>query len=126
MMGDVWIININRMRRKLFWSSMISMVYSKFFIIWFTGPFLCMNTKDIEKKEGSFVKEKQSDLVIKQNKNNSNNTKQFCDVLAKNCGYKVVMPDFFRGEPYKHEWMGDLERLMAWIGKVGSLEVVSF
>ncbi|KAG2227850.1 hypothetical protein INT45_002088 [Circinella minor] len=53
-----------------------------------------------------------------------NNTKQFCDVLANNCGYKVVMPDFFRGEPYKHEWMGDVDRLMTWIHKVGSLEVI--
>ncbi|KAI7857440.1 Alpha/Beta hydrolase protein [Circinella umbellata] len=53
-----------------------------------------------------------------------NNTKQFCDVLANNCGYKVVMPDFFRGEPYKPEWMGDMDRLMAWIQKVGSLKVI--
>ncbi|KAI9491664.1 dienelactone hydrolase [Zychaea mexicana] len=53
-----------------------------------------------------------------------NNTKQFCDVLAKNCGYKVVMPDFFRGKPLVPEDMGDVDRVMAWIGKVGSMEVI--
>ncbi|CDH49969.1 dienelactone hydrolase family protein [Lichtheimia corymbifera JMRC:FSU:9682] len=54
-----------------------------------------------------------------------NNTKQFCDILAKECGYKVVMPDFFRGEPWTDEKMGDMQALIAWIGKVGSIEVVS-
>lgn len=56
----------------------------------------------------------------------SNNTKQFCDILAKECGYKVVMPDFFRGEPWTDEKMGDMQALIAWIGKVGSIEVVCF
>jgi hypothetical protein len=34
------------------------------------------------------------------------------------------MPDFFRGKPCTEEMLGDRERLMAWIGKFGSFEVV--
>lgn len=58
------------------------------------------------------------------NKYHSNNTKQFCDILANKCGYKVVMPDFFRGDYWTPEKMGDMQALLAWIGKVGSIEVV--
>lgn len=55
------------------------------------------------------------------------NTKQFCDVLANHCGYRVVMPDFFRGEPWSPEKMTptDMPALMEWVGKVGTIDVVS-
>lgn len=36
------------------------------------------------------------------------------------------MPDFFRGEPWTEEKMGDMQALIAWIGKVGAIEVVCF
>ncbi|KAI8146240.1 Alpha/Beta hydrolase protein [Fennellomyces sp. T-0311] len=52
------------------------------------------------------------------------NTKQFCDILAKNCGYKVAMPDFFHGKPWTPEQMGDMQALLAWIAKVGTIEVI--
>lgn len=55
----------------------------------------------------------------------STNTKQFCDVLAKQCGYLVVMPDWFRGKPITEEMLGNREEVMAWLGKVGTYEVVS-
>ncbi|KAI8332882.1 Alpha/Beta hydrolase protein [Chlamydoabsidia padenii] len=54
-----------------------------------------------------------------------NNTKQFADILAKHCNYKVVMPDFFRGEVFDHTKLGDREVLLAWIGKYGSLNTVA-
>ncbi|KAI8141602.1 dienelactone hydrolase family-domain-containing protein [Fennellomyces sp. T-0311] len=54
-----------------------------------------------------------------------NNTKQFCDVLAKVGGYKVIMPDFFRGDSWNEEkGFGDMQKLMAWIRKVGSFQVI--
>ncbi|RCI04753.1 hypothetical protein CU098_008397 [Rhizopus stolonifer] len=49
------------------------------------------------------------------------NTMQFCDILAKNCGWKVVMPDFLRGDYWNFE-RGDMSALIAWITKVGTLE----
>ncbi|KAI9018483.1 Alpha/Beta hydrolase protein [Phycomyces nitens] len=52
------------------------------------------------------------------------NTKQFCDILANHCGYKVIMPDFFYGKPYKPEDMGDIPKLLSWIAKNGSFEVI--
>ncbi|ORY97566.1 Alpha/Beta hydrolase protein [Syncephalastrum racemosum] len=54
------------------------------------------------------------------------NTKQFCDVLANRCGYRVVMPDFFRGEPWSPAKMtpADMPSLMEWVGKVGTIDVV--
>lgn len=55
----------------------------------------------------------------------SDNTKQFADLLAQHGKYKVVMPDFFRHEPFQAEWLGQRDLLMAWVGKYGSLEVAS-
>ncbi|KAL1928298.1 hypothetical protein VTP01DRAFT_3214 [Rhizomucor pusillus] len=52
------------------------------------------------------------------------NTKQFADLLAQHGKYKVVMPDFFRHEPFQAEWLGQRDLLMAWVGKYGSLEVI--
>ncbi|OBZ84836.1 hypothetical protein A0J61_07106 [Choanephora cucurbitarum] len=52
------------------------------------------------------------------------NTKQFCDILAKNCGWKVVMPDFLRGDYWSFE-RGGMDALVAWIEKVGSIENVT-
>jgi hypothetical protein len=54
------------------------------------------------------------------------NTQQFCDILAKNCGWKVVMPDFFRGESIPKECMGNRPALIEWITKVGSYDIVSW
>lgn len=58
----------------------------------------------------------------------SNNTKQFCDILAKHCGWRVVMPDFFRGDDAACFFQNgfDREGLMAWIGQKGTLEIVLF
>ncbi|CAO3642742.1 unnamed protein product [Mucor hiemalis] len=53
------------------------------------------------------------------------NTKQFCDILAKNCGWKVVMPDFFRGKPLVESDLGDIPKLLAWVDKNGTAEVVT-
>ncbi|KAG2179991.1 hypothetical protein INT43_003778 [Umbelopsis isabellina] len=52
------------------------------------------------------------------------NTKQFCDVLANNCGYQVVMPDFFRGKPATPDILGKRDELMAWLQKVGTIDVL--
>ncbi|ORZ22631.1 Alpha/Beta hydrolase protein [Absidia repens] len=54
-----------------------------------------------------------------------NNTKQFADILAKKCNYKVVMPDFFRGDACSVELLGDRDGLLAWIAKIGSLEIIA-
>ncbi|KAI8332883.1 Alpha/Beta hydrolase protein [Chlamydoabsidia padenii] len=54
-----------------------------------------------------------------------NNTKQFADILAKHCGYKVVMPDFFRGESYDPALLGDLDFLVSWVKKHGSLKTAA-
>lgn len=53
------------------------------------------------------------------------NTQQFCDILAKNCGWKVVMPDFFRGQNVPKECVDNRSALIEWIGKVGSYDIVS-
>lgn len=57
----------------------------------------------------------------------SNNTKQFCDILAKHCGWRVVMPDFFYGDNAACYFENgfDREGLIAWIGQKGTLEIVS-
>ncbi|KAG1057652.1 hypothetical protein G6F43_000508 [Rhizopus delemar] len=53
-----------------------------------------------------------------------NNTKQFCDILAKHCGWRVVMPDFFRGDD-AHGKMDSTDTLLAWLGKVGTIEIIA-
>ncbi|CEG70192.1 hypothetical protein RMATCC62417_06134 [Rhizopus microsporus] len=55
-----------------------------------------------------------------------NNTKQFCDILAKQCGWRVVMPDFFRGDDGGRFFQNgfDREGLMAWIGQRGTTEII--
>ncbi|KAI8881755.1 alpha/beta-hydrolase [Backusella circina FSU 941] len=55
-----------------------------------------------------------------------NNTKQFCDILAKNCGWRVVLPDFFRGNALTEEFFTthSREELIAWVTANGSLPVV--
>ncbi|ORE08198.1 alpha/beta-hydrolase [Rhizopus microsporus var. microsporus] len=55
-----------------------------------------------------------------------NNTKQFCDILAKQCGWRVVMPDFFRGEDAARFFDNgfDREGLVAWIGQKGTIETI--
>ncbi|KAI8393453.1 dienelactone hydrolase [Radiomyces spectabilis] len=54
-----------------------------------------------------------------------NNTMQFCDRLAQQCGFRVVMPDLLHGDYWSHERMGDMDTLVAWITRVGALEVVA-
>jgi len=54
-----------------------------------------------------------------------NNTKQFCDKLAAHGDYKVVLPDFFHGEPWTLEKMEQgLAPLFAWIQQVGTWELI--
>ncbi|KAI9311597.1 dienelactone hydrolase [Dichotomocladium elegans] len=53
-----------------------------------------------------------------------NNTKQFCDILAQQGGYKVVMPDFFRGKPWTFEKSGDREAMLSWIHSVGTIDKI--
>ncbi|GAA5811937.1 hypothetical protein MFLAVUS_005384 [Mucor flavus] len=53
------------------------------------------------------------------------NTKQFCDILAKNCGWRVVLPDFFRGDYYPPSELGDKERLMKWWATTASTEIIT-
>ncbi|CAO3637435.1 unnamed protein product [Cunninghamella blakesleeana] len=52
------------------------------------------------------------------------NAKQFADIVATR-GFKVVMPDFFRGKPCSPELLGDRPKLMEWIGKVGTIEIIT-
>ncbi|KAI8885917.1 hypothetical protein K501DRAFT_66162 [Backusella circina FSU 941] len=54
------------------------------------------------------------------------NTKQFCDILAKTGDYRVVLPDFFLGNPPKKEILFSLERpqIMEWIQKNASLPII--
>ncbi|KAI9470993.1 MAG: dienelactone hydrolase family-domain-containing protein, partial [Benjaminiella poitrasii] len=52
------------------------------------------------------------------------NAYQFCDIMAKNCGWKVIMPDFLHGDYATAELMGQREKLLAWLGKVGTYEAV--
>ncbi|RCH91236.1 hypothetical protein CU098_006698 [Rhizopus stolonifer] len=53
-----------------------------------------------------------------------NNTKQFCDILAKQCGWRVVMPDFFRGDS-ANDRMGDMTAMLQWLKNIGDIEVIS-
>lgn len=55
----------------------------------------------------------------------SPNTYQFCDILAKHCGWRVIMPDFLHGDYATAALMGDIPKLLKWIEKVGTTEVVS-
>ncbi|KAI8578831.1 hypothetical protein K450DRAFT_244741 [Umbelopsis ramanniana AG] len=52
------------------------------------------------------------------------NTKQFCDVLANHCGYRVVLPDWFRGKPATHDMLGDMSKLTAWLQQVGTIDII--
>jgi dienelactone hydrolase len=55
------------------------------------------------------------------------NTLQGADVLATQCGYRIVVPDFFRGLQWDVENIPPREGrpvLDAWIQKVGSWEIV--
>ncbi|KAG0163372.1 hypothetical protein DFQ28_003148 [Apophysomyces sp. BC1034] len=52
------------------------------------------------------------------------NTQQFCDILA-NHGYKVVMPDFFRGRPWNIKNIGNRKAVMTWLSKVGTFDLVA-
>lgn len=56
-----------------------------------------------------------------------NNTLQGADYLAQRCGYKIVVPDFFRGKAWDVNNMPPREGrqvLNAWIQEVGSWEKV--
>ncbi|CAM0137520.1 unnamed protein product [Umbelopsis sp. WA50703] len=55
----------------------------------------------------------------------SPNTKQFCDVLAKHCGYLVVMPDWLRGKTIPEELWGDHNGIKAWLDKIGTYELLA-
>jgi len=55
------------------------------------------------------------------------NTLQGADHLAKTCGYRVVVPDFFRGTAWDVNNMPPREgrqALTAWIQEVGSWEKI--
>ncbi|KAG0173532.1 hypothetical protein DFQ28_008198 [Apophysomyces sp. BC1034] len=52
------------------------------------------------------------------------NTQQFCDVLAEHRGYKVLLPDFFRGDAWNQS-LGNTEAIVAWLGKVGTFDVIA-
>lgn len=51
-------------------------------------------------------------------------SRENCDRLA-DAGYRVAMPDHFRGKPWSHDRMGDEDKpaLYEWIGTAGSHEV---
>eukprot|EP00010_Vexillifera_abyssalis_P003288 CAMPEP_0201552526 /NCGR_PEP_ID=MMETSP0173_2-20130828/16770_1 /ASSEMBLY_ACC=CAM_ASM_000268 /TAXON_ID=218659 /ORGANISM="Vexillifera sp., Strain DIVA3 564/2" /LENGTH=238 /DNA_ID=CAMNT_0047963027 /DNA_START=109 /DNA_END=825 /DNA_ORIENTATION=- len=53
-------------------------------------------------------------------------TQQFCDLLSKETCSLVVMPDFFRGKPWRLEDYPPKadQDLMGWISKAGSHEMV--
>mmetsp|Transcript_11842 Transcript_11842/g.13028 ORF Transcript_11842/g.13028 Transcript_11842/m.13028 type:complete len:244 (-) Transcript_11842:100-831(-) len=53
------------------------------------------------------------------------NTQQVCDILAA-AGYYVVMPDFFKGNPWPLEGFPpkDWSGLKKWIGEAGTWEVI--
>lgn len=55
---------------------------------------------------------------------NSPNAFQFCDILANNCGWKVILPDYFRGDYCTKELQANRAELMKWIGAKASLEKV--
>ncbi|KAF7723846.1 hypothetical protein EC973_001571 [Apophysomyces ossiformis] len=67
---------------------------------------------------------KKAILVIYDIMGLHNNTKQFCDVLAGQ-GYKVVMPDFFRGKPWDIKNIGDRKAVVAWLSRVGTIDKVA-
>ncbi|PVV04642.1 hypothetical protein BB560_000850 [Smittium megazygosporum] len=48
---------------------------------------------------------------------------QGCDILA-NSGFRVIMPDFFRGEASTEEMLKDMSSLISWILKVGSYSML--
>lgn len=50
---------------------------------------------------------------------------QFCDILAKNCGWKVILPDFFRGDYATHDMLGNMPVLMKWLDSHATLELVT-
>lgn len=53
------------------------------------------------------------------------NTKQTADILAS-CGFRVAMPDIFRGNPWPEEKMPyDVKELSAWLGKAGAEDIVT-
>ena len=56
-----------------------------------------------------------------------NNTLQGADHLAKECGYTIVMPDFFRGKGWKTDNIPPKEgrpAMQAYIQSIGSWEIV--
>ncbi|KAI8063016.1 dienelactone hydrolase family-domain-containing protein [Thamnidium elegans] len=53
------------------------------------------------------------------------NTKQTCDILAKNCGWRVVLPDFFRGDYHIVHELGDKDKLTKWWASTASTEVIT-
>lgn len=55
------------------------------------------------------------------------NTKQGCDALSKATGYRVVLPDFFRGEAWDHTNFPPREGrefLQAWIRQRGAWPLI--
>lgn len=55
----------------------------------------------------------------------SDNTKQLCDLIASETGYKVVMPDFlFKGQKPFNVLGLPREEMIAWVMKNGSIDVV--
>jgi len=56
----------------------------------------------------------------------SGRTRYFCDWLAKNSKYTVILPDFFRGEGWDPKKIPSDHRpeLMEWIKKVGTWDEV--
>ncbi|KAI8975486.1 Alpha/Beta hydrolase protein [Mycotypha africana] len=53
------------------------------------------------------------------------NAYQFCDILAKSCKWRVIMPDLLHGDYATMELLGKGKELMAWLDRVGTLEVVT-
>ncbi|KAF7725570.1 hypothetical protein EC973_009525 [Apophysomyces ossiformis] len=51
------------------------------------------------------------------------NTKQFCDILANHGGYKVVLPDFFRGDGWDFS-RGGMPEIKAWLDDIGTFAVI--
>ncbi|KAI7902383.1 dienelactone hydrolase [Cokeromyces recurvatus] len=52
------------------------------------------------------------------------NAYQFCDILAKNCGWKVIMPDILHGDYATMELLKQFDKFMVWLNKVGTYEAV--
>ncbi|KAL9541236.1 hypothetical protein MBANPS3_009240 [Mucor bainieri] len=53
------------------------------------------------------------------------NAYQFCDILAKHCGWRVIMPDFLHGDYATPALLADIPKLLEWVGRVGTIEVVT-